>query len=171
MSQLVLVVALAVFCGASVFAVLKDLTSFTIPNRVGLALVAAFAIAAPAAGLPLEALAMHVAAGALVLIVGFALFAFGLIGGGDAKLAAATALFLGFEFLANYVVLSAVLGGVLTLNILVLRQLPILALPGRLGWVARLQDRSEGVPYGVALGAAGIMTLTATPFWSLAFPG
>ena len=54
-----------------------------------------------------QAILLHVAAGAAVLAVTFALFAFGWIGGGDAKLAAATALWLGFDTLPDYLMLAA----------------------------------------------------------------
>ena len=66
-----------------------DLASFTIPNFLTAALLGAFALFALAAGLTLPAIGWHLLAGLLGLI-GFTLFALGYIGGGDAKLFAAS---------------------------------------------------------------------------------
>ena len=50
----------------------------------------------------------------MVLAVTFVFFALGWIGGGDAKLAAATALWLGFDHLLKYLLYASLFGGVLT---------------------------------------------------------
>ena len=84
--------ALVIFPALMAYAAASDLLTMTIPNRVSLALVISFAAFAVFGGLSWDAVLMHVAAGALVLAVCFGMFAFGWIGGGDAKLAAATAL-------------------------------------------------------------------------------
>src|SRR3954471_12119338 len=87
---------LVVFPFLMAYAAASDLLTMTIPNRLCAALVAAFGVLAVAAGLGWSDLAGHLGAAAATLVVTFTLFAFGLIGGGDAKLAAATALWLGF---------------------------------------------------------------------------
>ncbi len=50
-----------------------------------------------------------------MLVIRIAFFAKGWIGGGDAKLSAATALWLGNDHLFEYALLASVFGGVLTL--------------------------------------------------------
>ncbi len=60
-------------------------------------LLGAFVVLAPFAGLGPWQMAHHFGAGLLVLAVGILLFIPGWIGGGDAKLAAAVALWMGFE--------------------------------------------------------------------------
>jgi prepilin peptidase CpaA len=94
--------------------------------------------------------------------VAFALFALRWIGGGDAKLAAATTLWLGFGLTLPYLAYTALLGGVLTLAILLLRRLPLAGLEQKMPWLARLHDRKQGVPYGVAMAIAGLMTYSNT---------
>src|SRR4051812_7213712 len=102
---------------AFAFAAASDLTTMTIPNRLQLILIGAFAIAAVVTGMSLTTLGLHVGAGALVLLIAFACFAFGWIGGSDAKLAAATALWFGLgPLLMQYLLIAAVYGGVLTLG-------------------------------------------------------
>ena len=104
---------LTVFPGAVAFAGAMDLFTMTIPNRISVALVAGFSVLAPLAGLGLWDMASHAGAGLLVLAIGVLLFIPGWIGGGDAKLTAAVALWLGFEKLFAYLICVALAGGVL----------------------------------------------------------
>src|SRR5207342_1612468 len=89
--MLVEVVRLLLFPALMAFAAASDLLNMTISNRISLALVGGFAVLAVVCGLSPQTIAAHAAAGLLVLAIGFALFARGLVGGGDAKLAAAAA--------------------------------------------------------------------------------
>ncbi|MDB5622837.1 MAG: peptidase [Devosia sp.] len=151
-------IALLFFPFAMAFAASSDLLTMRISNKLVLLLLGGFALTAVAIGLPLELVAMHVACALLVLVAGFAFFAMRWIGGGDAKLAAATTLWLGFGLALPYLVYAALLGGALTLAILALRQLPLTPFLARFAWLERLHDRKAGVPYGVALAAAGLLT-------------
>ena len=80
-----------VFPFCMLFAAISDMLSMTIANRVPVLLVVVFALVAPLTGMDWAAYGGHFAAGALVLAVTFGLFAMGGMGGGDAKLLAATA--------------------------------------------------------------------------------
>src|SRR5690606_17999339 len=111
------------FCMA--FAAISDTLSMTIANRVSVILVVAFAAIAPLTGMDWAAFGWHFAAGLCVLSVTFALFAVGGMGGGDAKLLAATAVWFGFSIpLVQYLVVTAFVGGVLTVAILAFRKSP-----------------------------------------------
>ena len=153
---------------AMAYAAISDVLTMTIPNRLSLALVLVFFLLAPVVGIGLEDLARHVAAAAIVLAVCFALFAFGWFGGGDAKLAAAIALWLGLDHTLPFVMQTAIWGGLLTLALLAFRQytLPVFAV-GR-QWIERLHDRKVGVPYGVALAAAAVAVYPQTPWFGFA---
>ena len=160
-------VAFVVFPALMAYAAASDLLTMTIPNRITLALIAAFLAFAGLSGMGLAAFGGHLAAGAAVLAVAFALFSFGWIGGGDAKLAAATALWLGFGSLLDYLYLSAIGGAVLTIALLALRGMP---LPGfALGWtwLARLHDKRSGVPYGIALAGAALAVFPDSALFAL----
>jgi prepilin peptidase CpaA len=128
-----------------------------ISNRVVMLLVAGFFVVALAAGLPLEAIGMHLLGAGVVLAGAFIFFAFGWIGGGDAKLAAATTLWLGLAMTLPYLVYAALLGGALTMAILAIRRWPLPEAFGRVRWIDRLHDSKSGVPYGIALAVAGIL--------------
>jgi prepilin peptidase CpaA len=157
---------LLVFPLLMAFAATSDLLTMRISNRLVLVLVAAFPIIALLAGLSLPQIGMHAAYALLVLAIAFAFFAFGWIGGGDAKFAAATAFWLGGELLLPYVVYAGLFGGALTLVVLALRRLPLTPLIAGAGWLARLHDRKAGVPYGIALAAAGIAVYSHTGIYN-----
>lgn len=154
-----------VFPFAMAVAAVSDMVTMTISNRVQLVLVAGFVVAAVAAGMDPTTLAWHLGAGALVLVVAFACFAFGWIGGGDAKLAAATALWFGFgPELMQYLVWASLFGGALTLGLLWVRTQPLPALLAGQGWVLRLHHEKTGIPYGIALATAALTVFPQT-FW------
>ena len=102
-----------IFPAAMAFAGCMDLFTMTIPNRISLALLAAFLVAAPLAGISFETFLMHVGVGLGVLLVGMVLFSLKLLGGGDAKLMAAAALWIGPTNLVMYVAQTSILGGAL----------------------------------------------------------
>src|ERR1700742_3172824 len=87
-----------------------DLASFTIPNFLQALLIGGVAVFAIAVHLSASAIGLHLLAGLFGLILGFALFAFGYIGGGDAKLYAGLLLWLGFKDLMPYTLVATVLG-------------------------------------------------------------
>jgi prepilin peptidase CpaA len=157
---LVLFVLPALLAAAAGF----DLATYTIPNFISLALAlafAAFAFAAgiSAAGFSFYLLGGHLLAGLIALVVAFALFALGYIGGGDAKLFACVALWLGLRDLPAYALACSVLGGLLTLALLIVRQWPLPAFLARQGWIITLHEKSSGIPYGVALAAGALAVL------------
>lgn len=163
-----LVLVVFPFCMA--YAAISDMITMTIANRVSLLLVAVFLVAAPLSGMPMAAVGMHLLAGLLVLAVTFALFAIGTMGGGDAKLLAATAVWMGLGMsLAEYVVIGSVFGGALTLLILVYRNSPISDVTGHLVLLRKFSDRRVGIPYGVALGLSGFVVFPTSPMglWAI----
>ncbi len=153
---------LLLFPSLMAFAASSDLLTLTISNRISLALALGFLILAALCGLDPQTIVWHTVAGLGVLAVGLALFAHGLVGGGDAKLAAVAALWLGWDRLADYALLSSLLGGAVTLAILAFRLTP---LPGWLAsdaYTAKLHQPDGGVPYGIALAAAALLIYPST---------
>lgn len=136
----------------------------TVPNRLAIVLVAGFFVVATLAGLDWSTIGLHVALAAAALALAFAMFSFGWIGGGDAKLFAATCLWLGPAVFLTYGVYTALIGGVLTLALLFWRGVPLPAVLNSQGWLVRLHSPKEGVPYGIALAAAGLLVYPETPF-------
>ena len=145
-----------------------DLASYTVPNWVPLALLATFAIFAVVSAMPWAMLGYHALAGGIALAAGFALFAFGIIGGGDAKLFACIAVMFGFRDMLDYALLASLFGGALTLGLLAMRQFPLPQPLAAQAWIARLHNAGSGVPYGVALAAGGLLLLPHTEIFRLA---
>jgi prepilin peptidase CpaA len=146
----------------------SDLLTMTISNRLSLALTGGFFLLTVITGVSLTAIGMHLAAAALVLTISFGFFSMGWIGGGDAKLAAATALWFGFDFLLDYLVYASLFGGVLTVLLIQFRRLPLPAPLARQTWILRLHEAGGGVPYGIALAAAALAVYPKTG-WMPAF--
>lgn len=152
------------FPAAMAFAGAMDLFTMTIPNRISIGLIAAFVAAAVMAPLGWPEIASHVGAGLLMLVVGIGLFALGFLGGGDAKLLAAAALWFGFEGLLQYLVLVSIAGGLLVIAILIYRSMTPPLWLCRQHWAMRLHTKAGGVPYGIALAAGGLWLYPSTPW-------
>jgi prepilin peptidase CpaA len=152
------------FPAAMALAGAMDLLTMTIPNRITLGLAIGFVVAAFWAQLGLQELASHLGAGLLMLGVGILMFSRGWFGGGDAKLLAAAALWFGFEGLLQYLLLVSISGGVLVLAILAYRNMPPTLWMHRHDWAMRLHARASGIPYGIALAAAGLWLYPSTPW-------
>ena len=125
-----------------------DLRFRRLPNGLNLAVALAFLPWAWAVGLAWDQLAIHVGVGIVVLGIGFALFATGVIGGGDAKMGAAVALWIGFSFsdpldLLRFFLVMSLAGGVLAVFALTWQR-------------ATRRQLTRALPYGVAIAAAGL---------------
>src|SRR6201995_2404653 len=129
---------LLLFPALMAFAAASDLFTMTIPNRVSLALAAGFVVLAVLSGMGLHDVLTHLGAGAIVLVVAFGCFTMGWIGGGDAKIAAAAALWFGFGHLMNYLVYASLFGGALTLLLLQFRKWPLPYPLGGQAWLSRV---------------------------------
>ena len=159
--QNALLLLMAVFPLLVLTAAIKDARTYTIPNWISLALLAAFVPTAGAAWLaqvPLSELGVSVAVGFAALIAGMAMFAFGWIGGGDAKLLAASTLWIGLPGLAPFLFWTTIAGGGLAMMLLVARRHGAQFVGGNVPvWVGRLFSRDADVPYGVAIAFGALM--------------
>jgi prepilin peptidase CpaA len=157
-------IGLVLFPAMMAFAASSDLLTMTISNRISLTLLGGFFVLAVMTGLSAADILWHLGAGIAVLLVAFGCFTMGWVGGGDAKLAAATALWFGFDHLATYLIYASLFGGALTLLLIQFRKLPMPQFLASQGWLARLHQKDEGVPYGIALAAAALCVYPDT-FW------
>jgi prepilin peptidase CpaA len=153
---------LLMFPALMAFAAASDLFTMTISNRVSLALAAGFLLLAAFSGMGPTEILTHAGAGAVVLVVAFLCFAMGWIGGGDAKVAAAAALWFGFAHLMNYLLYASLFGGALTLLLLQFRQWPLPYPLASQAWLLRLHAKESGIPYGIALAIGALMIYPET---------
>jgi prepilin peptidase CpaA len=154
---------LSIFPIIVVYAAFSDVLSMKISNKVSIVLFAAFFLLAPFV-LGIKVIGWHVLTFAVVLGLTFGLFAAGLLGGGDAKLLAVIALWLGLESIGPYLFYVTIFGGALAVLFIGFR---MLKLPERLKaqpWLARLHDQGQGIPYAVPLAAAALVIYPQTPW-------
>lgn len=156
---------LLTFPMAMAFAAANDLFTMKIPNKISLALIAAFVLAALYIRLPLETAVMHVGVGAAALVAGFVMFSMRLLGGGDAKLMAAGAMWMGPEHAIPFIAYLTIFGGLLSALILFYRKFIPVTVDAVPGWAARLHVQGTGIPYGIAIAASGLMMYPSTAFY------
>jgi prepilin peptidase CpaA len=149
-------IVLTLFPAMMAFAAASDFFTMTIANRVSLILIGGFLMLALLTGMSGAEMLSHAGAAALVLVFAFTFFACNWIGGGDAKLATATALWLGFGHLLDYLVYASIGGGLLTLLLMQFRTMPLPSALAGANWAKRLHRLDGGIPYGIALAAAAL---------------
>ena len=161
----------AVFPLLLAYAAFSDLLTMMIPNRVSLLLIATFLGLAYLIGLDAGTVGNHLLAMLVTFLFCFGMFAAGVMGGGDAKLLTATALWFGFgQTLLVFLLLTSVIGGVLTLMLLQARTPAGAYLMARLPLTHNLTNPTIGVPYGIAIGGAGLICYPETVImqWAMA---
>jgi prepilin peptidase CpaA len=153
------------FPALAIIAAVKDATSFTIPNRLSIALAAVFPAAALAFRMPMGEIGLHAAVGLAALVLGMAMFALRWIGGGDAKLFAAAALWLGWPAAGPFLLVTSLAGGALAVGLVGLRSIwlrPLIV--GGPAWFMRLAEPGENAPYGVAIAVGALAVFPQSPF-------
>lgn len=147
----------------AIVAALTDLTSYTIPNWISVTLAGAFALAAVAAGMPLQTVGVHIAAGFVALLAGMVMFALGWVGGGDAKLLSACCLWFGWPGGQAFLFDTAVAGGAFALLLITARGHMIRPfLPFLTGWSDRLTTPGQPAPYGVAIALGALIAFPSS---------
>jgi prepilin peptidase CpaA len=160
---------LVIFPLCMAMAACSDLLTMTIPNRLSIVLLASFAAIAPFSGFSAHEILMHVGAGGTVFAACFILFAFGIMGGGDAKILTASAVWFGLnESLLVYLLWVSVFGGLLSIIILMMRSQHNLILTYGIP-VPETMLHKKTVPYGIAIGAAAFTAYPSAPIMQSAF--
>ena len=126
-----------------------DLYRREIPDSCSVAIMIAAALLGVVQTVGWLAALSAVSAALALFAAGAGLFRAGIVGGGDVKLVAALGAWFGWSGLPGFLLLMALFGGALAMVIMGLRAARI----GERSWLAA--DR--GVPYGVAIAAAGVI--------------
>lgn len=154
---------LVIFPLCMAMAAFSDMLTMTIPNRLSLILLASFLALAPFLGLGVLDFVWHISAGAVVFAACFALFALGVMGGGDAKVLTASAVWFGLnESLVTYLIYVSLFGGLLSLLIVAMRSQHNLILTYGIP-VPETMLHKKKVPYGIAIGAAAFIAYPSSP--------
>lgn len=162
---------LSVFPAALIIAAANDLYEFKIPNWISATLFCASFAAGAALGAPGAVLLQGAILAGAALAIGFTLFAFNVVGGGDAKLFAGVAPWIGLSGFVPFLFNMAFAGGVLALALILFRRSPPLPIYAHAPWIIRLHQEKKAIPYGVAIAAGGVLSFQNTPYFQLAFGG
>ena len=157
---------LTLFPAVVIIAAMRDVTTFTIPNWLSFAAVLIFFPAALLVHLPLRALELSVLVGFVALALGILMFSVGWIGGGDAKLFAACAFWLGWPAILPFLMWTSLAGGVLALTLLWSRK--VAATMPSVGpvWFGRLMQAGGDVPYGLAIAVGALIAFPSSAFFN-----
>ncbi len=164
------ILALAPFPLALILAALRDLTSYTIPNRISLALLVAFVPLALFAGVSLPVIGLSVLVGAVMLAAGVGMYAMRWIGGGDAKVFAVSALWLGWPSVMPFALWTALAGGGLAVILMCGRRLGHPVVGRGPVWIGRLLTPGGDVPYGLAICFGALMAYPGSPIAQAVLP-
>lgn len=144
-------------------AALEDLRRFTISNWIPGALIGLWVVYALVSGMSWQTAGISFLTGLGVLALMIGLWMPGWLGGGDAKLIAALALWFGWPSVQTFLILAMICGGLLSLALLAGRRvapgLPVS--PERLA--ASPLAHGAPVPYGVAIAAGALWALPHSP--------
>jgi prepilin peptidase CpaA len=143
------------FAGLVLAAAICDIATMEIPNRISIALIALFPIAAWSAGLNWQDIAWCLGLGVAAFGVVFALFHLGVMGGGDAKMIAAIAPWLGFSGLTPFLLYMSIAGALLAAMAIFARR-TVGANGEHPAFLRRLLDPERGIPYAVAIAAGAL---------------
>lgn len=144
---------------------IADYASLQIPNWLNGLIAASIMPFVLLSGMPVEIFAWHVAAAIVTFLVGLVLFFMRLIGGGDVKMLAACALWVGWAPLPGFLVLTLVAGGVLAMGTLAWTSVNHLMKSRQDGepfWLRAATNTRVQLPYGLAIAAGGTMIFPAT---------
>jgi len=145
---------LIAFVGLMLVAAASDIATMTIPDWVSIATVLLFPVAAALAGLSPLQIGLHLGVGAAIFLLGFLLFSFGVLGGGDVKVIAAVSVWTGLAALSTFAFAMTLAGGALAGGLLLARKAARPA-DNRPAFLNRLLDPAGGIPYAVAI-AVGV---------------
>lgn len=149
------------FCIAALFmailglALVTDLHSFRIPNRFCIALVLLYPAHLMTSAAAVDWPGSLLVAG-LIFVVGLLPFSAGWMGGGDVKLMAATALWLGPQGVLPFLAVTSLVGGLVAIVMLTRIRFCV----ARAAEVVGLSEIGEAllgraIPYGVAVALGG----------------
>lgn len=154
------------FCALLVWGAFSDVRTMLIPNRIPALLAASFPLAALWCGMPGATIALHGLVGVIALGVCFLMFQAGVMGGGDAKLIAAAAVWTGAAALTPFLFGMCLAGGLLALALILGRKAAAAGMPAP-GVLHRLLRLETHAPYGVAIAAGGLYAAARLPLFAL----
>ncbi len=147
--------------GVGILAALSDLRGMVIANHYSVVILGLFAVCYGGLYFAGRAdvfapLLSHGLSFLIVFIVTLLLFAARVMGGGDAKLASALAVWVGIKGMVAFLFYMSVVGGLLGISALVIGRVKPFKAPKAGSWIEQVQNGANKVPYGVAIVAGAL---------------
>ncbi|MCA8889894.1 MAG: prepilin peptidase [Parvularculaceae bacterium] len=171
MTPVIPLLFLSAFPAALLIAAMNDIYEFKIPNWVSVVLFCSFFAASLGLGASSAQMLEGFILACVALVIGFSLFAVRILGGGDAKLLAATAPWIGLGGIAGFLFNVALAGAGLAIVLMLFRRVPAMPFYAQAPWLLRLHQRPKDIPYAVAIAIGGLLSFSQTPNFQLAFGG
>ncbi len=151
----------ATFLGFMLLAARSDAMDLRISNQLTLTMAAGGLLAVGLLDANGATLFAAVLTGAATLAIGWIMFELGWLGGGDAKLAGAAAIWLGPQFTPVFLLATTIFGALLAIVLIVVSRWD--RMPDLVGgpWRTRLAADAICVPYAVAMAPAGALAIFA----------
>lgn len=166
-------VAVMVALGALLAACVTDFRMMTIPNILPVLIAVSFVVAYGASlAMPGQGVFaapwVHLIAFAVMLGVTFLMFAFGLWGAGDSKLAAAIALWIGIKGIIPFLLVMALAGlGLIALNLVFTKTRFAVPGCGPQSWPEKARRGERVLPYGIAIVAGAVAAFAALGYFQI----
>jgi prepilin peptidase CpaA len=152
-------IVMAIWTITLIAAAISDLRSFRIPNFLPAILILLYGVTSVMTGFS-SASIDNVLHFLVALVVGMVLFSRGWVGGGDAKLYAAAALWFDWAGAVALIFTTTIAGAALAMILIAARLL---------GLRKDVPREDRRIPYGVAIATGAILTATWTG-WDRVFP-
>ncbi|MGX1746261.1 MULTISPECIES: A24 family peptidase [unclassified Brevundimonas] len=166
-----LALCLVILPALAIIAALYDLTTMKIPNWISGLLILGFFPAALIFGLSLDIVVISSGVAIAALLMGAGMFALNWIGGGDAKLMAASILWMGLSGSLPFLLYTALAGGGFCILLMTARRhLQVFAVTGP-GWITRLMQPKGDIPYGVAIAIGALLAYPSSPLMTAFIAG
>lgn len=141
--------------GSALYGAASDFMRLRIPNQVSLVLILSFFPALFLSGHGAVWL-FYLLPAAVIFVISYILFSVGVFGGGDSKMMAAIALWVGLKALPLFLLLMSFAGGVLAVLAIVIGKQKLFTGIKWSRWICELHNGRKPVPYGVAIAFGGI---------------
>lgn len=168
--DLILVCFALILPFSTIAAAYQDVRYLRIPNPISIALAVLYLPVALFSPLAITEIALSYAVGLVVLVAGAVLFWRGIIGGGDAKLLAAVAIWVGWPGIGPFLFGVAIFGGVFALLFVSLRFVPSVITRKFLPWLGDVEILRQKMPYGLAIMASSLLYFPKIPMLVTVFP-
>ncbi|MFO0388483.1 MAG: prepilin peptidase [Alphaproteobacteria bacterium] len=144
-----------------------DITRYIIPNWLCGLLLILYPIGVYMSAVPVDWQKGLMAMG-IVFVVGYIIFSRNWMGGGDVKLLIVTSLWVGLAKLMDFMFFVAILGGVLSVALYIVRKLPLVV--QRAQKMPRILRVGEPVPYGIAISIGFLLMMKMGNIADVAMP-